>query len=128
VASDSFATRSTLTSAGRPYTYFSLPALQKSGFDTSRLPFSLRVLLENLLRLEDGRGVLQADIEALAGWKPNSGDLREISFTPARVLLQDFTGVPVVVDLAAMREAVADLGGDPRRMPHQPAAAGRPRH
>ncbi len=118
---DSFASRSTLSVGGRSITYYSLPALEKAGFDVARLPYSLRILLENLLRLEDGRGVTKDDIETLAGWKPNSGELREISFTPARVLLQDFTGVPVVVDLAAMREAVTRLGGDPRKInPLQP--------
>jgi aconitate hydratase len=118
---DSFNSRATLAIGGRGVTYYALPALERAGFNVSRLPYSLRILLENLLRLEDGRGVTRADIEALAGWKPNSGEAREISFTPARVLLQDFTGVPVVVDLAAMREAVRNLGGDPRKInPLQP--------
>jgi aconitate hydratase len=118
---DSFSTRATIEAGGRRFTYYALPALERAGYNVSRLPYSLRILLENLLRLEDGRGVTRADIEALAGWRPNSGELREISFTPARVLLQDFTGVPVVVDLAAMREAVRDLGGDPRKInPLQP--------
>jgi aconitate hydratase len=118
---NSFGARSTLVSGGKQITYFALPALQSAGFDISKLPYSLRVLLENLLRLEDGRSVTKADVESLASWKPNSGSLREISFTPARVLLQDFTGVPVVVDLAAMREAVVKLGGDPKKInPLQP--------
>ncbi len=82
----------------------------------SKLPFSLRVLLENLLRQEDGRFVHPGDIEALAGWDPNAATQKEISFMPARVLLQDFTGVPAVVDLAAMREAIRTLGGDPKKV------------
>ena len=87
-------------------------SLQKSGFpDVVRLPYSLKILLENMLRCEDGRFVTPDDIEALARWRP--GVSREIAFTPARVLLQDFTGVPAVVDLAAMRDGVAALGGDP---------------
>ncbi|MCA9831397.1 MAG: aconitate hydratase AcnA [Dehalococcoidia bacterium] len=118
---DSFKVRSAIQSGGRSITYFSLPRLADSGLDVTRLPYSLRILLENLLRLEDGRGVTRADIEALARWKPNAGVDREIAFTPARVLLQDFTGVPVVVDLASMREAVKRLGGDPRKInPLQP--------
>ncbi|MGE0571902.1 MAG: aconitate hydratase AcnA [Dehalococcoidia bacterium] len=118
---NSFNARSTLRSGGRAITYYRIPALAEAGIDVSLLPYSLRILLENLLRLEDGRGVTRADIETLARWKPNSGVDREISFTPARVLLQDFTGVPVVVDLASMREAVKRLGGDPRKInPLQP--------
>ena len=114
---DSFASRSTLTAGGGTYTYFSLDALRQKGIGhIDRLPFSLKILLENLLRLEDGRSVTRDDIEALASWEPNSGTDREIAFTPARVLLQDFTGVPVVVDLASMREAIKKLGGDPGRI------------
>ena len=108
---DSFGTRSTLTSGGATYTWFSLEALRAKIPNVGGLPISLRILLENLLRLEDGRAVDKSDIEALASWKPNSGEDREIAFTPARVLLQDFTGVPVVVDLAAMRDALQALGG-----------------
>jgi len=111
---DSFQTRSTLNSGGATATYFSLEALRARGIgNVARLPFSLKILLENLLRLEDGRAVTAQDIEALANWVPNSGTDREIAFTPARVLLQDFTGVPVVVDLASMRDAIQALGGSP---------------
>ena len=93
---------------------FSLPALEQDGFpEIARLPFSLKILLENLLRHEDGRFVKAADIEALARWDVKSAAQKEISFAPARVLLQDFTGVPAVVDLAAMRDGIARLGGDP---------------
>jgi aconitate hydratase len=114
---DSFGSRTTLSSGGGTYTYFSLEALRAKGVGhLDRLPFSLKILLENLLRLEDGRAVTHEDIEALASWQPNSGTDREIAFTPARVLLQDFTGVPVVVDLASMREAIKALGGDPGRI------------
>ena len=94
--------------------------------EIARLPFSLKILLENLLRHEDGRFVKAADIEALARWDVKSAAQKEISFAPARVLLQDFTGVPAVVDLAAMRDGIARLGGDPQQ--RQPAAAGRARH
>ncbi len=115
---DSFKTLSELPSGGKKYSYFSLPALAKTlGADLSRMPFSLRLFLENLLRHEDGRFVRSSDIEALA----RGGKDREVSFMPARVLMQDFTGVPAVVDLAAMRDALARLGGDPKRInPLQP--------
>jgi aconitate hydratase len=101
---------------------FSLPALQREGFpEIARLPFSLKILLENLLRHEDGRFVKAADVEALARWDVKSAVQKEISFAPARVLLQDFTGVPAVVDLAAMRDGIARLGGDPNKVnPLQP--------
>ena len=96
---NSFASRATLTSGNRSYTFYSLPALAARGFNLSRLPFSLKILLENLLRHEDGRKVAAADIEAIA--RGVSGpEPKEISFMPARVLLQDFTGVPAVVDIA----------------------------
>ena len=119
---DSFGSRTTLASGGKSYAYFRLQALIDGGLqNVSRLPFSLKILLENLLRYEDGRGVDKSDVESLANWTPNSGTDREISFTPARVLLQDFTGVPVVVDLASMREAITKLGGDPKKInPLQP--------
>src|SRR5436190_2037703 len=119
---DSFATRSALHVAGHRVDYFSLPALQANGFaQVARLPFSLKILLENLLRHEDGRFVKKADIEALAAWDVKSTSWREISFAPARVLLQDFTGVPCVVDLAAMRDGIVRLGGDPNKVnPLQP--------
>ncbi len=112
---DSFASRSTLTAAGATHEVFRLEALQ-SRFDVARLPYTLRILLENVLRREDGATVTAADIEAVAGWSPTAQPSREVSFAPARVLLQDFTGVPAVVDLAAMREAIARLGGDPSRV------------
>ncbi|MBA3659892.1 MAG: aconitate hydratase, partial [Gemmatimonadales bacterium] len=118
---NSFETRTTLAVGARSFEIFSLPALAARGMDVSRLPYSLRVLLEALLRTEDGVTVTADDIEALARWTPVAPPTREIAFTPARVLLQDFTGVPAVVDLAAMRDAVAELGGDPRRInPLQP--------
>jgi aconitate hydratase len=121
-SADSFGTRTTLSTTAGAVTIYSLIALEKRGFPgIPRLPFSLRILLENLLRNEDGRFVKQADIEALANWDVRSRTLREISFMPARVLLQDFTGVPCVVDLAAMRDGIVRLGGDPAKVnPLQP--------
>jgi aconitate hydratase len=114
---DSFGAKRTLTVEGTTYTIFSLDALRdRVSGRVDRLPFSLKILLENLLRLEDGRAVTADDIAALAKWVPNSGVDREVAFTPARVLLQDFTGVPVVVDLASMRDAIVALGGDPARI------------
>ena len=114
---NSFGTRDTLQVDGKSYEIFRLSALEKKGVGhVSKLPFSLRVLLENLLRQEDGRFVHPGDIEALAGWNPNAATQKEISFMPARVLLQDFTGVPAVVDFAAMREAIRTLGGDPKKV------------
>src|SRR5882672_4000234 len=114
---NSFGTRETLQVDGKGYEIFRLSVLEKKGVGhVGKLPFSLRVLLENLLRQEDGRFVHAKDIEALAGWDPNAATQKEISFMPARVLLQDFTGVPCVVDLAAMREAVRNLGGDPKKV------------
>ncbi|MGI9041248.1 MAG: aconitase family protein, partial [Gemmatimonadales bacterium] len=118
---NSFGARSTLEVGGKAYEIFRLDALARGGIDTTRLPYSLRILLEGLLRTEDGLSVTRDDIEALARWSPAEPPTREIAFTPARVLLQDFTGVPAVVDLAAMRDAMAELGGDPRRInPLQP--------
>ena len=119
---DSFRTSTALQVGGRSVQYFSLGALEKNGFpEIARLPFSLKILLENLLRHEDGRFVKKADIEALARWDVKSAVQKEISFAPARVLLQDFTGVPCVVDLAAMRDGIARLGGDPNKVnPLQP--------
>ena len=113
--SDSFQTRTTLTVGGRDYEVFSLARLGQH-FDLTRLPFSLKVLLENLLRHEDGVNVGAEDIRALAEWSPGDNAERETAFAPARVLLQDFTGVPAIVDLAALRDAMAALGGDPRRI------------
>jgi aconitate hydratase len=118
---DSFQARSTLSVGGKTYSIARLGALAEKGFDLERLPYSLRVLLENLLRREDGVTVPKGDVEALAGWKAVDGRRPEIAFMPARVLLQDFTGVPAVVDLAAMRDAMVRLGGDPRKInPLQP--------
>src|ERR1043166_4578432 len=121
-SADSFGTRTTLSTTAGTVTVYSLIALEKRGFPgVARLPFSLKILLENLLRNEDGRFVKQADIEALAKWDVGSKAAREISFMPARVLLQDFTGVPCVVDLAAMRDGIVRLGGDPQKVnPLQP--------
>jgi aconitate hydratase len=111
-SSDSFGARSTLDVGGRTYEIFRLDALADR-FDVARLPYSVKVLLENVLRLEDGRGVSAADVEAIAGWDPAAEPSVEIPFQPARVLMQDFTGVPAVVDLAAMRDAMEEIGGDP---------------
>jgi len=113
---NSFASRATLTSGNRTYAIYRLPALTARGFDLSRLPFSLKILLENLLRREDGVNVTAADIEFLANWDAKAEPSREIAYMPARVLMQDFTGVPAVVDLAAMRDAIKTLGGDPERV------------
>ena len=117
---NTFDARGTLRVGNRTFEIFRLDALARAGFDVQRLPYSLRILLENLLRTEDGTVVTSDDVKALAAWRPG-GSAREIAFTPARVLLQDFTGVPAVVDLAAMRDAMATLGGDPGRInPLQP--------
>ena len=113
---NSFSSRAVLKSGDRSYTIFRLPALTGRGFDLSRLPFSLKILLENLLRREDGVNVTDADIEFLAKWDAKAEPSREIAYMPARVLMQDFTGVPAVVDLAAMRDAIKTLGGDPERV------------
>jgi len=109
---NSFGSRSVLKVGGREYEIHRLSALEKAGLSPGRLPFSLRILLENLLRTEDGRAVKEADIRTLAAWEAHAEPSKEIAFMPARVLLQDFTGVPAVVDLAAMREAMRKLGGD----------------
>jgi aconitate hydratase len=119
---DSFKSLSTLSVGKTTYDLFRLKALEGSGVDLGRLPFSLRILLENLLRHEDGRTVTADDIQFLACWDPNAEPSREIAYMPARVLMQDFTGVPAVVDLAAMRDAMRALGGDPEKInPLQPA-------
>jgi aconitate hydratase len=110
---NSFNSRSTLKVGNKEYEIYRLDALDKQGISTQHLPFSLRILLENLLRTEDGRIVSKEEIRALANWNKNSKPEKEIAFTPSRVLLQDFTGVPCVVDLAAMRDAMKTLGGDP---------------
>ena len=110
---DSFKSRRTLAAGGKTYVYFSLAAAEKNGLKgISRLPYSLKVLLENLLRHEDGKTVTQGDIIAVAAWLDDKRSDREIAFRPARVLMQDFTGVPAVVDLAAMRDAMKAMGGD----------------
>jgi len=117
--SNSFSTRSSLSVGGTDYEIHRLAALDK---DVSRLPYALKVLLENLLRYEDGKTVSRDDIEALINWDPRAEPSQEIAFRPARVLMQDFTGVPAVVDLAAMRDAMQSLGGDPEKInPLQPA-------
>ncbi len=122
ISQNSFNTRTPLKVGADTFHIFSLRALEKAGFAAlARLPYSLKILLENLLRREDGRFVERGDIQALAGWDVTSAAQGEIAFTPARVLLQDFTGVPAVVDLAAMRDGMVRLGGDPRRVnPLQP--------
>jgi len=112
--SDSFRARKSLQVGTRTYEMFSLAALQ--GHNPARLPYSLKILLENLLRSEDGVTVTRADIEALLNWDPKAQPSHEISFTPARVIMQDFTGVPAIVDLAAMREAMVNLGGKPEEI------------
>ncbi|MCW2841809.1 MAG: acnA, partial [Aeromicrobium sp.] len=112
MAVDSFNSKDSLTVGDASYDYYRLDAVTGEGLDVSTLPFSLKVLLESLLRTEDGADITKADIEALAGWDANADPSKEIQFTPARVIMQDFTGVPCVVDLATMREAMADLGGD----------------
>jgi aconitate hydratase len=119
---DSFHSRSALKIGGKEYEIFHLDALDKQGISTRHLPFSLRILLENLLRTEDGRNVKADDIRALASWNGKTKSQKEIAFTPSRVLMQDFTGVPAVVDLAAMRDAMKKLGGNPALInPLQPA-------
>ena len=115
MSDNSFDARSDLEVGGRSYEIYRLDALQEK-FDVARLPFSLKVLLENLLRNEDGVSVRSEDVEALASWDHNAEPSKEIAFMPARVVMQDFTGVPAVVDLAAMRDAMADLGGDPSKI------------
>ncbi|HET7396837.1 MAG TPA: aconitate hydratase AcnA [Gammaproteobacteria bacterium] len=118
---DSFKSRSILKIGNKSYEIFKLDVLETK-YRVSRLPYSLKVLLENLLRLEDGVTTTAADIEALSGWDPKAEPTKEIAFTPARVLMQDFTGVPAVVDLAAMRDAMKNLGGDPKKInPLSPA-------
>ena len=111
---NSFNTRKTLTVGGQDYDYFSLPAAEAAGLgDISRLPMSLKILLENLLRFEDGTTVKIEDIRSLAGWADSPPAAEEIAYRPARVLMQDFTGVPAVADLAAMRSVVVEAGLDP---------------
>ncbi|MBV8631192.1 MAG: aconitate hydratase AcnA [Silvibacterium sp.] len=121
-STNSFGSQSALKSGDRTYEIYSLSALEKNGISLTRLPYSLRILLENLLRHEDGKSVTAEDIEFLAKWGPSAEPSREIAYMPARVLMQDFTGVPAIVDLAAMRDAMRALGGDPEKInPLQPA-------
>jgi aconitate hydratase A / 2-methylisocitrate dehydratase len=115
-APDTFGAKGALTVGGRTLEIFRLDALERRGLPIARLPYSLKILLENLLRREDGRTVRAADIERLARWDPAKTPDEEIAFMPARVLLQDFTGVPAVVDLAAMRDAIRAMGGDPKHV------------
>jgi aconitate hydratase len=116
VGHDSLKTRSTLTVDGKSYTYFSIPEAAKTLGDVSRLPVSLKVLLENVLRFEDGHSYHVADAEAIAQWLALASSTKEVPFKPSRILMQDFTGVPAVVDLAAMRDGIAHLGGRPTQV------------
>ncbi|MBT6536814.1 MAG: aconitate hydratase AcnA, partial [Rhodospirillaceae bacterium] len=117
IGQDTLKARRTLEAGGKSYDYYSLSAVSDAGYgDISRLPFSLKVLMENLLRYEDGRSVTVADIEKAATWVDTQKSDLEIAYRPARILLQDFTGVPAVVDLAAMRDAMVTLGGDPQKI------------
>lgn len=115
---DSFKCRSVLTVGGKDYVYFSLPKAEANGLKgVSKLPYSMKVLLENLLRFEDGQSVTKEHILAVSEWLGNKGLTEtEIAYRPARVLMQDFTGVPAVVDLAAMRDGIKALGGDPEKI------------
>jgi aconitate hydratase len=113
---NSFGSQSELKSGDHAYEIFRLDALASKGIKLGRLPYSLRILLENLLRHEDGKSVTADDITFLANWDPNATPSREIAYMPARVLMQDFTGVPAIVDLAAMRDAMKQLGGDPEKI------------
>src|SRR6266852_4264845 len=118
---NSFGSLSTLAVGGVHYAIYRLDAVEKQFPQAARLPFSLKILLENLLRTENGLSVQPRDIEALANWDPRARPCTEIAFRPSRVLLQDFTGVPAVVDLAAMRDAMQRMGGDPKKInPLQP--------
>src|SRR6516162_3319335 len=113
---DHFGSQAVLKVGHKDYTVYRLDAVAKKLANVGRLPFSLKILLENLLRTEDGLTVTAKDVEALANWDPKAAPSKEIAFTPARVLLQDFTGVPAIVDLAAMRDAMRAMGGDPKRI------------
>ena len=113
---DSLKTRSTLEAGGKRYAYYSLEKASATLGDISRLPFSMKVLLENLLRFEDGQTVTRVDLQAMADWQKERRIAREIQYRPARVLMQDFTGVPAVVDLAAMRDAMTNLGGEAQKI------------
>src|SRR5258706_13237239 len=111
---NSFGAAGQLPIGGRTYEIFRLAALERAGFNLARIPYSIKILLENLLRFEDGSTVKRSDIEYVAAWDTKAA-AREINFRPARVLLQDFTGVPCIVDLAAMRDALAAFGADPKK-------------
>ncbi|HEY0633546.1 MAG TPA: aconitase family protein, partial [Thermoleophilaceae bacterium] len=118
---DSFGARATLEAGGETHEIFRLDALQQK-YDVARLPYSIKILLENLLRFEDGESVTAEDVENVAKWVAKDEPSKEIAYTPARVLMQDFTGVPAVVDLAAMRDAMDEMGGDPAKInPLRPA-------
>jgi aconitate hydratase len=118
---DPFGARATIESGGQSYTMYRLDGLaQACGANLERLPVSIKIVLEALLRNVGDGFTTTEDVEALARWTPESANSREVAFTPARVLLQDFTGVPAVVDLAAMREAMRQLGGDPARINPRP--------
>jgi aconitate hydratase len=116
IGQDTLKTRQTLTVGGKSYEYFSLPEAAKTLGDISRLPVSLKVLLENVLRFEDGQSYTVDDAKALAGWVSAATSTKEVPFRPARILMQDFTGVPAVVDLAAMRDGISRLGGSPQKV------------
>src|SRR5258708_12017376 len=116
MSANSFGGRATLKAGGKSYEIYRLDSLERRGLSIARLPYSLKILLENLLRREDGRVVRAEDIEKLARWDALKVPDEEIAFMPARVLLQDFTGVPAVVDLPAMRDAMVQMGGDPNRV------------
>jgi aconitate hydratase len=116
IGHDTLKTRRTLTVGGKAYDYFSLPEAAKSLGDISRLPVSLKVLLENVLRFEDGRSYTVDDAKSIVGWLEKASSSKEVPFKPARILMQDFTGVPAVVDLAAMRDGIIRLGGDPAKV------------
>src|SRR5579863_6002661 len=115
MSENTFDARATLDVGGRSYEIFRIDSLQAK-YDVARLPFSLKILLENLLRNEDGESIRALDIEALAAWDAHAEPTAEIGFTPARVVMQDFTGVPAIVDLAAMRDAMQAMGGDPNKI------------
>ncbi|MDE2575261.1 MAG: aconitate hydratase, partial [Rhodospirillales bacterium] len=116
IGHDSLKTRRTLDVQGRRYGYFSLAEAARTIGDISRLPVSLKVLLENVLRFEDGKAYTVDDAKAVAGWLERATSTREVPFKPARILMQDFTGVPAVVDLAAMRDGILRLGGNPAKV------------
>src|SRR5688500_19794075 len=113
---DSFGAKGSLEVGGKSYEIYRLDSVAGEGIDVDSLPYSLKILLENLLRTEDGANITADHIRALAGWDADAEPSKEIQFTPARVIMQDFTGVPCVVDLAPMREARGEMGGDPAKI------------